>query len=178
MEILHNANTPAGTHAGSEVQAIAIISVVQSFVHMWLKYESVLHKEIARQQSAEVDEQDTKRISPFTDYGVFYAVSSNLYGKKQLTMGELSNAMSVPFSRATRIIDALVADGYVKRMNDPDDRRVVRVALTPEGIKLHHTTERFTADRVQSILSVLGPEEQSLLLELMGKILPVLQKAT
>ena len=71
-------------------------------------------------------------------------------------MGELSNALYVPFSRATRIIDALVSDGYVKRMNDPDDRRIVRVALTPEGIKLHHTIENFTTDHVQSITFCSG----------------------
>ncbi len=169
---------PAAGHTVKDTQSNAIISVVQSFVHMWIKYESVLHKEIARQQADDSATQDSKKINSFTDYGIFYGVSSNLFGKKQLTMGELSNALDVPFSRATRIIDALVSDGYVKRMNDPDDRRIVRVALTPEGIKLHHIIENFTTARVQSIISVLGEEEQHSLLEVMGKILSVLEKET
>lgn len=175
MEILQNASKPAAGKADRDARVGSIISVVQSFVHMWIKYESVLHREIARQQSAS---QERQAANTFTDYGIFYGVSSRLYNSKQLTMGELSSALAVPFSRATRIIDALVADGYVKRLNDPDDRRIVRVALTPEGIKLHHIIESFTAEHVQSIISVLGEAEQKSLLELMGKILPALEKAT
>ena len=47
-------------------------------------------------------------------------------------MGELSNALSLPFSTATRMVDYLVARGYIQRLSDTTDRRVVRVALTDE----------------------------------------------
>src|SRR5947209_6699489 len=41
-------------------------------------------------------------------------------------MGELSKALDVPLSTATRIVDGLVEHGYAERVNDPDDRRIVR----------------------------------------------------
>jgi DNA-binding MarR family transcriptional regulator len=176
MEILQNKNNLLANHVRKDARVSSIMSVVQSFIQMWIKSESALHKEMARLQSADTEGQS--KMNPFTDYGIFYGVSSRLVGNKHLTMGELSTALSVPFSRATRIVDAMVTDGYVKRVHDPDDRRIVRVTLTPEGIKLHHTIEIFTTEHVQNILSVLGKEEQEALLKLMGKILPALEKST
>ncbi|MCX6006472.1 MAG: MarR family transcriptional regulator [Chloroflexi bacterium] len=142
MEILRNGSVKSDKLARAAASAQAM-SIVQGFVQLWVKYESALHKEIANQQKAGGEASVSKRINSYFDYGIFYRVSSNLFRKKELTMGELSSALSVPFSTATRIIDVLVADGYIKRMQDPDDRRVVRVALTPDGEKLHNTIETF-----------------------------------
>ena len=177
MEILPNGSVEADKLASAVASAQAM-SVVQGFVQLWIKYESALHKEIADQQKAGGEASASKRINSYVDYGIFYRVSSNLFRKQELTMGELSSALSVPFSTATRIIDVLVADGYIKRMQDPDDRRVVRVALTPDGEKLHHTIETFSDEHVQSILSCLSIEEQQSMFELIRKVTSALEKVT
>jgi DNA-binding MarR family transcriptional regulator len=177
VEILHNGNDGPTTPAGAASSAQAM-SIVQSFVHLWAKYESALHKEIAAQRKASNNAVPPKQVDSYIDYGVFYRVSSNLSRKTELTMGELSNALSVPFSTATRLIDTLVADGYIERMQDPDDRRVVRIALTAEGNKLHRTIETFTDEHVQSILSCLSPEEQQSMFKLIRKVTSALEKAT
>ena len=177
METLQNKNIHPDSLTGKAASARAM-SVVQGFVQMWIKYESALHKEIARQHKAGGEASTSKKIDSYIDYGIFYRVSSNIYRKKELTMGELSNALSVPFSTATRIIDVLVADHYVKRIQDLDDRRVVRVALTPQGEKLHRTIENFTDEHVQSIFSCLKEDEQKLLFELFRKVISALEKAT
>ena len=73
----------------------------------------------------------------------------------------------------------LVADGYVKRMQDPDDRRVVRIiASIPDGEKLHRTIDKFTDEHVQSILSCLSIEEQQSMFELIRKVTSALEKVT
>ncbi len=177
METLQGGSVNTGKLARAAASAQAM-SVVQGFVQLWTKYESALHKEIANQQKAGGEASASKRINSYFDYGIFYRISSNLFRKKELTMGELSSALSVPFSTATRIIDVLVADGFVKRMQDPDDRRVVRIALTPDGEKLHHTIETFTDEHVQSILSCLSIKEQQSMFDLIRKVISELEKVT
>ena len=177
MEILQSNNNlaTAGAHKADTVQ---VMSVVQGFVQMWIKFEAALHKEIARRQQDSSDEAAGKRLHSYIDYGTFYRVSSSLQGNRSLSMGELSNALSVPFSKATRIVDSLVTDGYLSRLPDPDDRRVIKVELTKEGNQLHKTIEGFTGEHVQEILAGLTGEEQEILFVLIRKVVAALQKAT
>jgi DNA-binding MarR family transcriptional regulator len=52
---------------------------------------------------------------------------------RRLTMYELSDALLVSRSGATRLIDRLEQRGWVARRVAPQDRRVVRAELTREG---------------------------------------------
>ena len=49
------------------------------------------------------------------------------------TLTELSREMHVSAPTVTGIIDRMERDGYVKRSHDPNDRRVIHVALTKKG---------------------------------------------
>lgn len=53
--------------------------------------------------------------------------------KKAPKMKDLACELGVTLSNITSIIDRLVLSGYVKRYEDPSDRRVVRVELTLRG---------------------------------------------
>jgi len=161
-----------------KADAVQVSSVVQGFVQMWIKFEAALHKEIAIKQMGSGDRAESKRLQSYIDYGIFYRVSSSILKNGVLTMGELSGALSVPFSKATRIVDSLVADGYLKRLHDPDDRRVIKVALTDKGSRLHRTIENFTGEHVQEILAGLTHEEQEILFVLIRKVVSALEKVT
>lgn len=56
--------------------------------------------------------------------------------KKQLSVNQLAQEMSITSSRVTRIIDGLVAKKLVRRVIDKADRRVFNLSLTPKGEKL------------------------------------------
>jgi DNA-binding MarR family transcriptional regulator len=178
MKILHCENISSTRNASQELRAQEMMSVVQGLVQIWIKYESALHKEIATQQRPGLDASVSKSMNSYVDYGIFYRVSSSIYRKKELTMGELSSSLAIPFSTATRFVDMMVAYGYVIRMRDPDDRRVVRVGLTHEGVELHRTIESFTGEHVRSIMASLDAEEQQLLVKLTRKVITALEKAT
>lgn len=49
---------------------------------------------------------------------------------------ELAEAMQVEGPHATRQVQRLVTRGLVEKNVDPDDRRVARITLTPEGADL------------------------------------------
>ena len=92
-------------------------------------------------------------------------------------MGEFSSALSVPLSTATRIADWLVDNGYIQRLPDSDDRRVVRVSLTGTGKELFKTIDRYIRQRMQQILSSLTAEERTMLLTLVSKVVSGLKEA-
>jgi len=177
MVYLHNDNKSRRSSL-RRADAVQVSSMVQGFVQMWIKFEAALHREIALNQAGNADQAESKRLQSYIDYGIFYRVSSSLLKHSELTMGELSGALSVPFSKATRIVDSLVADGYLERLHDPDDRRVIKVALTDKGNRLHGTIESFTGEHVQQILSGLTPEEQEILFVLIRKVVSALEKVT
>ncbi|MFQ6130457.1 MAG: MarR family winged helix-turn-helix transcriptional regulator [Armatimonadota bacterium] len=64
-------------------------------------------------------------------------------GKPSMT--DLSDRLYLQPSTVTGLVDALVDRGLVDRYADPEDRRVVRVGLTPEGRRRraqHRTAKR------------------------------------
>lgn len=69
-----------------------------------------------------------------------------------LTLGELATAVACVRSNMTQVVDRLEGDGMVKRVSDPQDRRVVRAALTPLGAERQKQGEERLA-RVQSEFS-------------------------
>ena len=53
---------------------------------------------------------------------------------ESLGCSELSERMGLSPSRGSRVMDGLIASGYLKRETDPDDRRCTRISLTGMGI--------------------------------------------
>lgn len=53
------------------------------------------------------------------------------------TMTELANFTAIDRTTLTRIADQLVATGYVERKGHAQDRRQVRLELTPAGVQIH-----------------------------------------
>ena len=52
-----------------------------------------------------------------------------------LSMTELANRILTSKSGLTRVIDRMEAGGLVRRERPPEDRRVVKVLITPKGLK-------------------------------------------
>jgi DNA-binding MarR family transcriptional regulator len=159
-----------------QLQEQQIGAVVQGFIQVWNRFEATLSKELTQIQERLEGIHPNRESHPHGNYELFYRVSNSIYRKESLTMGELSNTLSVPLSTATRIVDWLVDNGYVQRLADPEDRRVVRVALTDVGREVHKTIESYVRQRVQQILSCLTVAERVTLLDLMGKVVATLKE--
>jgi DNA-binding MarR family transcriptional regulator len=52
-----------------------------------------------------------------------------------LALSDLAARQCCVRSNMTQLVDRLEAEGLVRRVNDPADRRVIRAALTPEGAR-------------------------------------------
>jgi len=153
-----------------------IATVVHGFMQVWNKFEGTLSKELTQIQERLEGMHPGRESHPHANYELFYRVSNSVYLKGNLTMGELSSALSVPLSTATRIADWLVDNGYMQRLPDSEDRRIVRVALTSIGQELHETIDRYIRQRIRQILSRLTDEERTTLLTLISKLVSALKE--
>lgn len=63
-------------------------------------------------------------------YGVLTTLAEE---GKSMPLSELAARQKCVRSNITQLVDRLEADGLVRREPDPEDRRSVRAAITPEG---------------------------------------------
>jgi DNA-binding MarR family transcriptional regulator len=91
-----------------------------------------------------------------------------------IRMRELADRMGGSFSNATVLVDRLVDRGFVERLAEPQDRRVVLVRTTGKGRRL--IGQLVTSWRMlsSSLLEALAPED----LVTVQKALRVLLEAT
>jgi DNA-binding MarR family transcriptional regulator len=66
-----------------------------------------------------------------------------------LTLSELAARVCCVRSNMTQLVDRLEAEGLVRRVDDPGDRRIVRAAITPLG----EEREAAGAEQVRQIQS-------------------------
>ncbi len=163
-----------GADTGNYDRQISVI--VHGFVQVWNRFEVTLSHELAQVQSNIDGSQGNQVPHGNANYELFYRASSCLAPRGALTMGEFSSLLSVPLSTATRIADWLVDRGYIQRLTDTEDRRVVRVALTEKGHELHSTIDLYIRKRLEKILSCLTDRERDKLLKLVGKVVTGLKE--
>jgi len=87
-------------------------------------------------------------------------------GRDDITMGELAERLQIKHHSAVGLADRLVAEKYVCRLADPDDRRHVRLALTARGEAMLQNLS--AAHREQ--LRRMGPQINRLLESLRGSV--------
>jgi DNA-binding MarR family transcriptional regulator len=95
-----------------------------------------------------------------------YALSA-LARRGPLAMGALAADLGLSVSTLTRTVDALVARSLVRRIPDPEDRRVLRVELTPRGRKLWGQLEAELLAIDADVLRSLSPREREAVIRAM-----------
>jgi DNA-binding MarR family transcriptional regulator len=83
----------------------------------------------------------------------------------------LTDALKVSHSRAVRVVDRLVADGFAVRRPSDDDRRAVLVELTPAGRRAADRISAARAEALSQALSVLSADERRALASLADRLL-------
>src|ERR671924_566882 len=75
------------------------------------------------------------------------------------TLGELAAAEHVRPATMTRIVQALEADGLVRRGSDPADGRVTRLQATAKGERVLWRGRERRVERLAELLSKLSAQE-------------------
>jgi DNA-binding MarR family transcriptional regulator len=96
--------------------------------------------------------------------GARYGVLEHLArAGEPLSLSDLASRLSCVRSNMTQLMDRLEADGLVRRVDDPGDRRSVRAELTPLGqdrqvageAQMRRVQDEFGATLTKSDLGVL-----------------------
>ena len=75
-----------------------------------------------------------------------------------LTMGQLAGKLYLDVSTMTRVVDNLVAKGLATRTSDPQDRRVIRVQITDEGVDRVVQVQGKLIAEYQTVLEKIAPD--------------------
>jgi DNA-binding MarR family transcriptional regulator len=97
---------------------------------------------------------------------------------REYTMTELSKNALVKMPSMTEMVDRLEAEGVLQRMRDTKDRRVVNVALTDMGKKIHSQFIGRRRDEMGNLFGKLTVKDQDELLVSLRKVSGVLKKIT
>ena len=95
---------------------------------------------------------------------------------KPCRMGPLAEATMQSAASMTTIVDRLLERGLVERRRDPEDRRSVVVSLTEAGKEVLHRVKADRRHTVKRVLAQLAPEERSRLLEILDKMIRLLEE--
>ncbi len=82
----------------------------------------------------------------------------HVYQHGERTIGELASGLGISYGWASRVVSELAAEGLVSRRMDPDDRRVVRVSLTPGADQMVENDYRWRGDAVERALATLDQD--------------------
>jgi len=126
-------------------QVIALLPDLEKAFHTD-KPQKVLHMDIS-----------------FPEIFVLGQLSSN----EKPSMSELGRSISMDLSSLTRTVDELVKKEFVARKRDPEDRRMVRVALTAKGKKIIRRFEEARKKHIESILRQMTSQERRDLLNIL-----------
>ncbi|MED4851227.1 MarR family transcriptional regulator [Caldifermentibacillus hisashii] len=93
-----------------------------------------------------------------------------LFEEGDMTIGELSTKMYLAFSTTTDLIDRMERNNLVKRIRGEKDRRVVRIHLLSEGVRIIEEVIKKRQLYLNEILQDFNDEEIILLQENLKKL--------
>jgi DNA-binding MarR family transcriptional regulator len=84
----------------------------------------------------------------------------HVYQHGERTVGQLASGLGVSYGWASRIVDELETAGYVMRERDANDRRIVRVRLSPQRIEAVAEAYQWRGRAVEKALEPLSPSDR------------------
>jgi DNA-binding MarR family transcriptional regulator len=94
--------------------------------------------------------------------------------KGACNMSRIAKLVGCTVPAATGVVDKLVRAGLVRRESDDNDRRVIRIAITPQGRKTLAQLKRIHEQRLEEVLEHLPPEKREELINSFGRIHQIL----
>jgi len=100
----------------------------------------------------------------------FWTLAHLVAAETPLPLSELADRLHKARSNATQLIDRLEADGLVKRIHDPRDRRIVRAALTDEGRRRFEEGADLLEAPAGELTEMFTPTEREQLTSLLSRL--------
>lgn len=109
-------------------------------------------------------------LSDFTITPPQFVALQWLFEEGDMTIGELSNKMYLACSTTTDLVDRMEKNNLVKRVKDPNDRRVVRIHLLEEGERIIEEVIKKRQEYLKEVLKDFSHNEVLFLKENLMKL--------
>lgn len=96
-----------------------------------------------------------------TPGGMFVLGSLKRHG--QLSMSDIGKCLAMPKPHVTVIVDKLIEEGFVERQSDPNDRRIINISITENGLETLGEVKKILSENMKIKLLKLTEEEQDIL---------------
>jgi len=103
----------------------------------------------------------TKTILPL---GALFVISE-LKKHQSLSMSEIGRRLSMPKPHVTGLVDKLIVEGFVERVSDPSDRRIINIKMTVKGAKNFLSIKKIISEDLRMRLSKLDEKKLEILSE-------------
>lgn len=97
---------------------------------------------------------------------------------KGIGTSDIQKNLHISKSSVSQTLNNLEKKGYVVRTIDPVDRRKITVVLTSEGEKVLADSWNCYEDSLDNILDQFGIENVELVLELINRLIEIVEKST
>src|SRR5436190_9952057 len=105
-----------------------------------------------------------------SEYELLVMLVMSLDGdKKAFTVTEISNLLQITPAGVTHLINPLEGKGYIERLHDSNDRRIVRIGLTGKGARAAEALISEVQENLIDMVTYLGEEDSKTLIRLMSK---------
>jgi len=111
-----------------------------------------------------------RRLQPHGLTPVQHLILEVLWEEEGLSAGEIGRRVLLDNATLSGVLDRMAEGGWIQKMVDSDDKRVVRVRLTEKAVGLKETLQAQREAANQEILACLGPQQRRHLKELLRHI--------
>jgi DNA-binding MarR family transcriptional regulator len=74
-----------------------------------------------------------------------------LYYQGEKSLSEIAHCLYIPLSNASREVSKLVDKGFLKKVGDPKDKRIVRMGLTEAGAEHMRASQKKMVEKFQEL---------------------------
>ncbi|MGE8077411.1 MarR family winged helix-turn-helix transcriptional regulator [Peribacillus loiseleuriae] len=99
-----------------------------------------------------------------------FSVLEVLYFKEKQTIQQIGKSILISSGSMTYVIDKLEQKGFIKRVDCPDDRRVIHVVLTENGMNLMKKIMPKHRQLIHGMFGDLTDDESHTMVKLLKKV--------
>lgn len=98
-----------------------------------------------------------------------------LCGHPKAMVGELAAGLRMSMSSATQLVERLVNAGFVRRLEDERDRRIIRLVTTDKGISELNDIQSDMREKMKRVFSKISADDLRTLVRIQKTLLETLQ---
>jgi len=114
-----------------------------------------------------------------SEHELLVVLRMNINGDRtMLSASEITNLLQITPAGGTHLFNPLIKAGYLRRMQDPRDRRIALIGLTKRGMETTDTLLAAVQGQITGLIDYLGEADSRLFIRLLSQVFDYLALQT